>query len=222
VIRTLAYCAFLPAPGISVPPSGVNGAALQVTDLGRLRVLWSEVEWPFGSAALQRNAVEFHSVVTGMFLQTAVIPFRLLSIFEDQSSFLDFITEHQADFIADLERLRNLVQMECVLYFGREGAVSPSGKAYLELKATLARSAEAYVQSIGNALAGLNHGIRTRESKSGNRIFVLVERGREAEFHSIVRDIAVPERLARRTSGPWPPAEFLSETVKMPQSAGPK
>jgi hypothetical protein len=58
--------------------------------------------------------------------------------------------------------------------------------------------------------------VRTRESKNGTRIFVLVERGRESEFVSRVQALPLPERLERRTSGPWPAAEFLSEAVKMP------
>jgi hypothetical protein len=61
-----------------------------------------------------------------------------------------------------------------------------------------------------------------REAKSGTRIFVLVERGRENDFRQAVSAVAIPEHLSRRMSGPWPAAEFLSEQVKMPQIVGAK
>jgi len=49
-----------------------------------------------------------------------------------------------------------------------------------------------------------------------------VERGREAEFRQAVNAMAIPEHMSRRISGPWPAAEFLSERVKAPQTAGEK
>ena len=187
---------------------------------GPLRLLWSEVEWPFESAALQRNAVEFHGVVTHMFSQGAVAPFRLLSVFDDQRSLTAFVGAYHTHFVADLERLADFVQMESVIYVGREAAASGiSGKAYLELKAELLRGVEGYIQRLREALDPISHGIRVRESKNGNRMFVLVERGKEASFHSLAQSVSVPERLSRRMSGPWPASEFLSEAVRMPQGA---
>jgi hypothetical protein len=220
VTKVLAYCAFLHRQGGSSPDSGVNGAALHQEIQGDLALLWSEVEWPFDSSNLQRSAVEFHRVVSHMFSQGAVVPFRLLSVFDDRQSLADFIAAHQAGFVADLERLQNLVQMECVLYFAPEAGVRMSGKDYLEHKAELRQRAEEFLQSINNALGTISKGIRVRESRNGSRIFVLVERGDEKKFQSIVKDVPVPERLARRMGGPWPPAEFLSDSVKMPQIAG--
>lgn len=219
--RVLAYCAFLHRAGISLPESGVNGAPVNQITQDEMGLLWSEVEWPFDSPALQKNAVEFHRVVSHMFSQGAVVPFRLLSVFDDRQSLVDFMAAQQAGFVADLERLRDLVQVECVLYFDpqmvdRKAAAASSGKAYLERKAELLRAAEEFVQSMTNALGSTSKEIRLRESKNGARIFVLVERGDEARFRSIVEALAVPLRLARRTSGPWPPSEFLSDVVKRP------
>lgn len=218
--KILAYCAYLLRPEISLPASGVNGAALQEITRGELGLLCSPVEWPFDYPALQRNAVEFHQVVSHMFGQEAVVPFRLLSVFDDQQSLAAFLAAHQADFVADLERLQNLVQMECVLYFAPRAGVKPTGKEYLQRKADLLQMAEDFVQSMSGALQGVSKEIRAKESKNGGRIFVLVERGNEKAFHSIVQDLPIPERFARRLSGPWPAAEFLSDAVKMPQIAG--
>jgi hypothetical protein len=56
-----------------------------------------------------------------------------------------------------------------------------------------------------------------RETKSGTRIFVLIKRGQEKDFHNAASAAPVPEHLSRRISGPWPAAEFLSDRVKAPQ-----
>jgi len=220
--RVLAYCAFLNRPGISLPEHGLGGAALNEIAQNGLRVLWSEVEWPFDSSALQRHAVEFHKVVSHMFSHGAVVPFRLLSVFDDKQALTDFVSTHQAHFVEDLKRLQNLVQMECVLYFKPQAPVNSSGADYLHRKAELLRGSEAFVAEVRKALSILSHGLRTRESKNGTRIFVLVERGNEHKFHSIVHNLSVPEKLFRRISGPWPAAEFLSESVKAPNMAGQK
>jgi len=220
--KVLAYCAFLNRAGISLPEHGLGGAALDEIAQNELRVLWSEVEWPFDSSALQRHAVEFHQVVNHMFAQGAVAPFRLLSVFDDKQVLADFVSAHQHNFVEDLNRLQNLVQMECVLYFKPQTPVNSSGTDYLQRKADALRGAETHVADIRAALSALSHGLRTRESKNGSRIFVLVERGNELKFHSIVHNLPVPEPLSRRLSGPWPPAEFLSESVRAPNMAGQK
>ena len=218
--KVLAYCAYLNRPGISLPSTGVNGAVLQQITQGQLSLLHSQVEWPFDHPALQRSAVEFHRVVSYMFAQGAVVPFRLLSVFDDIQDVMDFVAAHHADFASDLERLQNLVQMECVLYFAPRAGFKPTGKEYLQMKADLLQEAENFVQSMSDALQGVSKDIHARESKNGGRIYVLVERGQEKEFHSRVQELPLPERFARRTSGPWPAAEFLSDSVKMPQIAG--
>jgi len=218
--KILAYCAFLHRAGMSLPQHGLDGAALHAIAENELHVLWSEVEWPFDSSALQRSAVEFHQVVSHMFSQGAVVPFRLLSVFDDRQALAHFVAAHRTRFIEDLERLQNLVQMECVLYFKPEPATNSSGRDYLQRKAEVLRGAEAHAADISKALSALSHGLRIRESKNGSRIFVLVERGSEEKFRSIIRELPVPGQLSRRIGGPWPAAEFLSESVKMPQIAG--
>ena len=102
----------------------------------------------------------------------------------------------------------------------RRGEVQPdssSGKAYLEQKAGMARAIEQHVGNVRDALGELGQQVVVREAKSGHRVFVLVERGKEETFRQTVKSVGVPETLSRRTSGPWPAAEFLSERVKTPQ-----
>ena len=218
--RILVYCGFRHAPELALPIVGVNGAPVQAAAVGDLSLLWSEVEWPFDQRRMQKSAVEFHQVVHQVFRQTAVIPFRLLSVFEDRKAFTAFAAENQERFLEDLNRLKDFVQMECVIY--PKPSETPvdrsSGKAYLEQKAVALRSSEGFAQATQDALAHLSREVRVREGKNGTRIFVLVERGRENNFRQAVTAVPVPSHLSLRMSGPWPAAEFLSEQVKMPQT----
>jgi hypothetical protein len=224
VSRILVYCGFRHAPELALPAMGVNAAPVQVAAWDELSLLWSEVEWPFDPERMQKSAVEFHEVVHQVFKQTAVIPFRLLSVFEDQAAFTAFAAENRERFLQDLHRLKDFVQMECVIYPApSQGQVNrSSGKAYLEQKAAAMRSSEGFAQAMQDALAHLSREVRIREGKNGTRIFVLVERGRENDFRQAVTAVPIPTHLSRRTSGPWPAAEFLSEQVKMPQVTGAK
>lgn len=219
--RVLVYCSFLDHPDISVPAVGVQGSPVQVMEPGQLRLLWSSVAWPFVPAHMQQHAVEFHGVVDHIFKQGAVIPFRLLSVFDDQASLTSFVTENQLGFLHDLGRLKNFVQMEFVVY-PAPGLIQPSpgsGADYLRQKATALRSAEGFIHGMRQSVAHLCSEVHTRENKNGTRVFALVERGRENEFRQAVSGVPIPEHLSRRISGPWPAAEFLSEQVKTPQIA---
>ena len=218
--RILVYCGFRHAPELALPAVGVNAAPVQVASFDNLNLLWSEVEWPFDPERMQKSAVEFHEVVHQVFRETAVIPFRLLSVFDDQQAFMAFAAENRQRFLQDLSRLKDFVQMECVIYPRPSQIDRSSGKAYLEQKAVALRSSEGLAQATQDALAHLSREVRVREGKNGTRIFVLVERGRENDFRQAVTAVPIPSHLSRRMSGPWPAAEFLSEQVKMPQMDG--
>jgi Gas vesicle synthesis protein GvpL/GvpF len=223
VSRALAYCAFLEDPRISLPATGVGGAPVQMMAPGALRLLWSEVDWPFRPEHMQRHAVEFHSVIDHIFKQVAVVPFRLLSVLDDHGVLAQFAVDHARTFIADLERLRDTVQMECVVY-PTPAPLQPnnSGAEYLRKKALLLSTSESFVKAALEAANSLVREARVRETKNGTRIFVLVKRGDESEFRRRMSDLPLPEHLSRRLSGPWPAAEFLSEEVKAPQVANAK
>lgn len=214
--RALAYCAFHEHPDLTLPAAGVQGGAVREIVAGRLRVLWSEVEWPFEPAAMQKNAVEFHQVVSHVFARVAVAPFRLLTVFDHRQALEAFIAGHEQHYSADLERLREFVQMECVLYLiGERQPTDPVLRAkYLEQKAELFRAVQQSAEQVKEALLAISPDIRVREVKSGSRLFALVRRGAEAEFRSIAEGIGIPEPVSRRTSGPWPASEFLNEAIK--------
>jgi len=222
VIRVLGYCGFLERNGVVLPENGVDGAPVNVLAENGLRVLWSDVNWPFDANSLQRHAIEFHRVVHHVFAQTAVVPFRLLSLFENKEELRWLLQQNRGAFSADLERLAGLVQMECVSYFvpQREEREATSGMQFMKQKAGMWKSLEEYSERVQDALATISRGVRIREVKYGRRLFVLVERGCEQQFRETVQGLPLPAGMKYRTSGPWPAAEFLSDSVKAPQVAG--
>lgn len=218
--KVLAYCGFLEEPNLSLPATGVNGAAVHAMKESGLCFLWSEVEWPFQPRSMQHNAVQFHQVIAHMFGQGAVVPFGLLTMFDDRSSLAALVARHQNEFTADLERLRGLVQMECIVYQQGTKHAADSGPAdALQTKAELMHCIKQYVERMKTALADISSEVRTREIRSGSRIFALMERGREYDFHSRVESVTVPNSFSRRTSGPRPASEFLSAPTKARRAA---
>jgi len=224
VKRALAYCAFHHRAEITLPQSGVSSGPVHVLEQGELRLLWSDVDWPPPPERMQKSAVEFHDVVNHVFKQAAVIPFRLLSVFDDEASLAAFASEHEPAFIEDLERLKDCVQMECVIYPApaRPQVSAGSGTEYLRGKMELAQGMQASAAGIKDAVAHVARDVKISENKNGTRIFVLVERGREPDFRRAVKPVSLAENLARRFSGPWPAAEFLSDRVRTPQIADAK
>ncbi len=218
--RVLPYCVFLADECVELPQFGVDGQRVNLLEQGDLRVLWSEVEWPYQPSAMQRHAVEFHDVVRQVFLKVAVVPFRLLSVLESEAALQELIAARADDFLADLKRLSDVVQMECVIYFITQHRVAAeSGTAYLKEKVALFQEVRRLAQQVQAELAQVARVLTMREVRSGIRIFVLVERGQEQQFKAAVESVPVPEGLSRRTSGPWPAAEFLSDGLKSPQPA---
>jgi hypothetical protein len=212
--RALAYCAYLDDPEIPVPQSGVNGAPVRVICEGPLRVLWSEVDWPFAPQNIQQSAVEFHAVITSVFARVAVAPFRLMSVFEDEKALAQFVKQHAGELIADLERLKDFVQMECVLYVMGEHGQTESGAAYLRHKAEALRGIEDAAQRVSDTLRGVAAEVRVREGKNGRRVYALIARGSEAQFREAMRELPHADIVSRRLSGPWPAAEFLSDQLR--------
>jgi hypothetical protein len=213
VKRALAYCAYLDDPGISVTQAGVSGEPVRVISEDRLRVLWSEVEWPFAPQKMQQNAVDFHAVITSVFARVAVAPFRLLSVFEDESALAEFVGQRAGELIADLERLKDFVQMECVLYVLSDREQPESGAAYLRQKSEVLRKVDDAAERVRNVLMEVAAEVRVREGNNGRRVYALVGRGCEARFREAVRGVPQLDDVSRRVSGPWPAAEFLSEKL---------
>jgi len=194
---------------------------VRVLESGELNLLWSEIEWPLSSDSIQSDAVEFHRVISHIFARVAVVPFRLLTVFDTEQALAEFAATQRSAFLSDLRRLQDTVQMEFVIFFKPvRDADRSSGQAYLRQKAEVQRTIDQYSAAVRSSLAAIARDTHTREVNTGSRIFCLVERGQESHFHSTIEGVAIPAGLERRISGPWPPAEFLSDVVKAPPAAG--
>lgn len=219
VCKALAYCGYLHAGGISLPGSGVAGAPLQTLAFGNLRVLWSQVEWPFAAPVLQQSAIEFHSVVDHIFQQTAVAPFPLLTVFAGRESLAAFSARNEKAIVADLERLQDCVQMECVLYVigTRSPLAAGPGDRRTQYDADALRRLAEYADQVTAAAKALGRETRVRAETASRRIFALMERGQEQRFQQMLQDLPLPELVSRRYKGPRPAAEFLSVRLAAPQ-----
>jgi hypothetical protein len=220
--KVLAYCGYLHRQKISLPASGVAGAAVQEIAQDNLRVLCSAVKWPLDAPAMQRHAIEFHDVVNSLFRQTSVAPFDLLTVFASHESLAEFVAQNREAMVADLDRLSGCVQMECVVYAigtRSEESVGP-------VQGRLAPSAEAlnqvarHVQQVRNAVQAFSREIRVREVKNGSRIFALTRRGDEKRFVEALERLPVTAPALRRIKGPRPATEFLSVRLHAPGLEG--
>ncbi len=172
----------------------MGGATVNTLEHDELRLLWSEVEWPFEASVFQQRAIEFHQAVHHLFAQTAVIPFRLLSIFDHQQSLADFVARHGPGLVADLERLENSVQMECIIFFKSPGRSDlSSGSAYLHQKAERQHALEKFADNLKPALSAVSSDLRIREVKNGKRIYCQVQRGHEDVFRAAAQSLPTPD-----------------------------
>jgi hypothetical protein len=219
--KVLAYCAYLKRTEITLPPAGVSGAPLQLMARNDLRLVWSQVEWPFATQRLQQFAVEFHGVVGHVFRQAAVAPFQLLTVFDGREALAEFARRNEEAVVADLERLKGCVQMECVAYVigaKREAAPGPDETtAQYDPEALL--QMKQYAGQVTAAVAALSREVKVREVKSGSRIFALVDRGQEQRFLQTVHDLPLPGLVSRRFKGPGPAVEFLSVQLEAARGA---
>ncbi len=223
--KVLAYCAYLKRTEIMLPPAGVNGVPLQLIARNDLRLVWSQVDWPFNAPQLQGFAVDFHNVVSQVFRQAAVAPFQLLTVFDSREAMVEFAHGNEESIVADLDRLKACVQMECVAYvvgarrdtLQDPPAAKDPAKAHFDPQA-LFRMKE-YTNQVVATVAGQSREVKVREVRGGNRIFALVDRGQEQLFLQTVHDLPLPSMVSRRFKGPEPAGEFLSLRLGTPRPA---
>lgn len=217
--KALAYCGYLHGDAISLPEAGVGGASVQMISQGRLCVLWSQTEWPFAANALQQSAIEFHGVVNHIFQQKAVAPFQLLTVFDSQADLAEFAAHHEKAIVADLERLQDCVQMECVLYVigARRPADAQAPRERPQYDADALLRLEKYAGEVCATLNAMSREVKVRAETTSRRIFALVERGQEPLFQQMLQDMPLPALVSRRFKGPRPAAEFFSVLLETPR-----
>jgi hypothetical protein len=186
--------------------AGVGGAEVKPQTKGGFSVWYSEAKDASGAAHDEISA--FHGVLSALFKERGVIPFRFPTVMQDEKAIEDWAAKHAALIGRELARLDALVQMELHLGAGAD-TPSASGRAYLEGKRDSLRSLENEAEKACGTVAHLVAEWRQKETREGLRCYALVPRGKEREFRTQLGTI----RAGARVTGPWPPSEFLDPAL---------
>lgn len=220
-MRLLPYCITETEPRIEVPSAGVQGKPVEVIVDSGLRCLlsrYSETTTPSHQSLahpIRETAMEFHRVLQQVFRQVAIIPFRFPTVLADDAELAAFLREHREEYLRDLPRLRDKVQMEIrVTYQKAPHSQSSSGKSGLDYM----REHQAQLQVLGSAVSLLRSAGQPwmecwseRQVPSGVRCYALIPRQDMQLFVKAIGDVEIPGDLTARVTGPWPATEFLGE-----------
>ena len=211
----LPYCVIEAELEVSPPKEGVRRASIQTILESGLRCFYSQIgTLPPDPASIKEVALEFHAVVSAIFNQAAVIPFRFPTLVSGEGELKSHLQEHAGEYLASLRHLRGLAQMEVRISMTRTESSRASGTEYLrdrqERQATF-RDAASKVRSHTEPLLS---GWRDRETKNGWRCYALVGKRQAERFAEMVRWILGLGEVELRVSGPWPATEFIAREVK--------
>jgi hypothetical protein len=218
----LAYC-LSELQSIAIPGKGVGELAVESLEQDGIRCFFSRSnsrDQILGPPA-RETALAFHSVITSIFRQVAVIPFRFPTILEDEAELRTHLTQQESTYREALMRVRNVVQMELHLLpkpsfqekqGNEEVPANLTGTEYLrgrqveqrklaELSAALRQSGESVIRDW-----------RERRSAHGLRCFALIERQSIGHFKDLIMRTHVRPELSARVSGPWPASEFIQQS----------
>jgi hypothetical protein len=210
----LLYCMAEASPDAPVPPRGVRGSSVEVTQHEGLACYFSRYEAFSGGTAdeLKQDALDFHWTVNHVFAKQTVVPFRFPTLVADDAAVAQFLTEYAAEYLADLSCLRDRVQMEVRFPAPTADAAAASsgasGTAYMKAKFDAAQKSIQLEARMKSAAAGAEW------KQRANRFFALIPRGQEDDFR---RRIAALEDATLRVSGPWPPSEFVNCYPDLPR-----
>lgn len=205
----LLYCMAEKEGAATAPPSGVRSAPVEVLSQGALLCYFSHFDSFSGGSAeeLKKDALDFHWTVNHIFQDQTVIPFRFPTLLKETSDVGSFLTMNSDAYLADLRRLRGLVQMEVRLaQSAPEAPTSGTGTAYLKAKFDAAQKVI--------ELEGLMKTAAQADWKQrAHRYFALIPRGAVTEFRDKISDLG---QATLRVSGPWPPTEFVNCYPEVP------
>lgn len=187
---------------LSLPPHGVRSAAVETLGRGALVCYFSRYEsFPGGSAdELKKDALDFHWAVNHVFQKQAVIPFRFPTLLAADEDLEKFLARNSDAYLADLQRLRDRVQMEVRFSILAEAPASGTGTAYLKAKFDATQK----VIELENLMKSA---AEAEWKQRGNRYFALIPRAVVTEFRDKIAGLG---QATLRVSGPWPPTEFVN------------
>jgi len=160
--------------------------------------------------SVKQAAFQFHGVVTSVFDQAAVIPFRFPTLVAQLDELRSHLQENSAEYREALVRLRGLVEFELRVIMRPDAPHLPSGTEYLRTKQGRDQMVRAHASNIRQYTQEVLAGWREREIKDGRRCYALVARSDVPMFLHMIRFVDGPVGIETRVSGPWPATEFIS------------
>ena len=207
-VPLLLYCLTESEPAVPPPAQGVRGRPVERQALAGMQCYYSVFPQPPANLS-KEDALVFHNVVTAIFAKAAVTPFRFPTVLEDEDELEVYLETEGHDLLESLQRLRDFVQMEVRLSYGAE-----SGKAHAKPSARAHQVLEQVAESARDSLGEAVRGWHTRELPNGLRCYALIPRGEVGSFRHKSEGLKADGAVRLTVSGPWPPTEFLHETLE--------
>ena len=211
----LPYCMIEAELQLSPVSHGVQGAAVeQVCDAG-VCCFYSRIEQLVSdSASIKDSALRFHKVVSSVFAQAAVVPFRFPTLVADVDELTSHLREHAAEHRDALVRLRGMVQMEVRISTAPPGAARESGTQYLRDRQERHSRLHDAAHNIRNRTQSILADWRERDTNKGVHCYALVPRDQVMKFQEMLRSVEAPNGLQVTVTGPWPATEFIKPEAK--------
>ena len=208
-----------PVAQITVPQFGVRDAAIESLVESGIRCIVSHFDFPAAAGTVPQfrkdDALQLHHVVTAVFQQAAVIPFRFPTLLPE-SELRGFVKEKSQAYLDALSRLREMVQMEVRIASKASAPATPaSGTEYLQALQARTKALEEAAALLRNLAGALAQDWRERPLAQGLRCYALVRRDQIGPFRERMRSLPVGDMVTLAISGPWPATEFLE-----PRDAG--
>lgn len=206
----LLYCIVEAGLHVSAPGHGIQQAAVDDITDSDLRCFYSSIaSLASDPAAIKQAALDFHKVVSAIFEQVTVIPFRFPALVADATELTSHLKDNAAKYSQALHRLRGMAQMEAMISVIASEPRRASGTQYLrdrhEQQSALRRAAA----SVRSQTQPLLTDWRERETNHGLRCYALLTKAQAPQFAEMVRCIEAPAGLQLRVTGPWPATEFV-------------
>lgn len=206
----LLYCIVEAELPVSAPAAGVQQAAVYETTESGLRCLYSPVDSLTSDAAsIKQAALDFHKVVSEIFEQATVIPFRFPTLVADIAELTSHLSDNAAKYSEALHRLRGLAQMEVVISAAPSEPSRASGTQYLRDRQEQQAALRGVAASVRSKTQNVPKGWRERETNRGWRCYALLSKPQASQFAEMVRCMKAPAGLQLRVTGPWPATEFI-------------
>ena len=206
---------------LTAPEKGVGDLPVESLEEDQLRCFFSRSdrrEQLVGPSA-RESALAFHSVISRIFEQAAVIPFRFPTILEGEPELRTHLVEQAASYCEALARLRDLVQMEIhvahkpssLVEQDNQANIRTGGTQYLQMRQREQRELTDFASHLRRAGGDLIQGWCERVSSFGLRCFALLDRLEVDRFKARLAGVQIPSALSARVSGPWPATEFVTK-----------